>query len=302
MKNILLLAIFVMAILPAFAQEQQVLVPQLSPLEKVEADIGISKIRLTYSRPSMRGRKIFGGLVPYDQLWRTGANVNTQISLQDPVKMAEQSVPAGTYSLFSIPGQSTWTFYLYSELGEYGAPESLDEDKIIAQFGVKSQSMTRTIESLAIGFDQHRPNGVHLVVAWENTYVEIPIEVNTETLAKQRLAQSTQTLADDYASTAWIYYRDLKDIEQALTMIEKSIKLRQDGKDFETWLASLDPNHYNLPWRHLAKSEMLAELGQYEQALAAAKLSLTIAEFVKDESYVKSNQENIKKWEAELKP
>ncbi|MFK7920869.1 MAG: DUF2911 domain-containing protein, partial [Bacteroidia bacterium] len=142
MKNTLLFAISMMVILPIFAQENQVLPPQLSPFEKVEAEIGISEVVLEYSRPSMRGRKIFGGLVPYDQLWRTGANVNPQITLKDPVSMAGESVPAGTYSILSIPNPQNWTIYIYNELGQYGAPEKLETDKVIAQFSVPAKEMT----------------------------------------------------------------------------------------------------------------------------------------------------------------
>lgn len=291
-----------MALTPAFAQEQQVLVPQLSPFEKVETQIGITEVTLEYSRPSMRERKIFGGLVPYDRLWRTGANVNTQITLQDPVSMAGVSVPAGTYSLLSVPSVKNWTIYIYNELGEYGAPKSLEADKIIAQFSVPAKEMTRTIQSLAIGFDQHSHNAALLTVAWENTYVEIPIEIDTEAIIKQRIAKSTQTLASDYASAAWISYRDGKDVEKALATIGHSILLRQDGKDFETWLASVDLTSNNLPWRHLAKSEMHAELGQFAAAIVEAKRSLAIAQAVKSESYIESNLKNLKKWEAEQKP
>ncbi len=297
-----MLAILFMAIASSSAQEQQISVPQLSPLEKVEAQIGITKISISYSRPSMRGRTIFGGLVPYGELWRTGANVNTQLSFQDPVVMGGLSIPAGTYSLFSIPEEESWTIILYDELGRYGVPDSLEESRVVARFKVASQSMSRTFESFDISFDNHSPSGADLALAWENTYVKIPISVDTEAITKQRLAKSTQTLADDYASTAWIYYRDLKDLAQALEMIDKSIILRQDGKSFEAWLAFVDPETYNLPWRHLAKSEMLAELGRLEEAIASAKQSLAIAEYAKSESYIKSNQENIQKWEAALEP
>lgn len=289
-----------LASIPALAQE--VAVPQLSPEEKVEAEIGITKVQLTYSRPSMRGRKIMGGLVPYGKLWRTGANVNTQITLGEAVDMAGVNVPAGTYSIFSIPKQETWTIIIYNELGQYGEPDSLDPNKTIAQFSVPAKEMTRTIESLDIGFDQHSPEGALLTIAWENTFVEIPIKLDTDKIIKERLAKGTQVLADDYASAAWIYYRDMKDVETALAMIDQSISMRQGDQDFETWLASLDLDTYNLPWRHLAKSEMHADLGQFEKAIATAKRSLAIAQAAKSESYIQSNTENIQKWEAKLKP
>ncbi|MFK7925162.1 MAG: DUF2911 domain-containing protein, partial [Bacteroidia bacterium] len=206
------------------------------------------------------------------------------------------------YSILSIPNPQNWTIYIYNELGQYGAPEKLETDKVIAQFSVPAKEMTPTIQSLHIGFDQHAPNAALLTIAWENTYVEIPIEIDTETIGKQRLAKSTQALASDYASMAWIYYRDVKDVEKALAMIDKSILIQQDGKDFEAWLASVDLTTNNLPWRYTAKSDMHADLGQFEEAIAAAKHSLAIARAVKSESYIASNLEKLKKWEAKLKP
>ncbi len=128
--------------------------PRLSPSEKIETTIGMVEVELIYSRPSMRNRKIFGALVPFNEIWRTGANLNTKITFSEDVRVGNQSLAAGSYSIFSIPSQTSWEIYFHKELNDYGAPKSLISENILATLIVKPMMLSDQVETFGFSFNE----------------------------------------------------------------------------------------------------------------------------------------------------
>ena len=150
-KTIKLLTIALLFGFMAIQAEAQISTPRPSPMTKVEQEFGLGKITLDYSRPSVKGRTIFGELVPYDAIWRTGANLATKITFSDDVKVEGKAVPAGTYALYSIPGKSSWTVMLYKDLRLGGNTAGYDEANELVRFTVEPQELPFSVEKPDIG-------------------------------------------------------------------------------------------------------------------------------------------------------
>lgn len=279
-------------------QERVITTPQPSPLQKVETKIGVVDVQLAYSRPSMRGRTIFGGLVPYGKIWRTGANKNTKITFSDKVRIQNKEIEAGTYTLFTKPNADKWEIYIHTYLDKYGAPDSLDTENIVAQFSIPITSLNRKIETLSIGFENFTKVSADLVISWEKVSIPIKIDIPTDELMDANLEKARILLASDYATAAWNYFEIIGDNEKALKAIDYSLKLREGDQTFSEWLVTIDLDDWRLPWAYQVKSEIHAALGDKKSAVAAAKKALAIAEKLNDAaSYVRRSKANIKKWE-----
>src|SRR6478735_11931258 len=146
--------------------------PQASPLAGVSQRVGLTDIQVTYHRPSAKGRVVFGSLVPYDHVWRTGANEATKVSFSTPVKLNGADVPAGTYELFTIPGKDEWTVILHKNMSQWGA-YSYDAKNDVARIKAKPVALTTGLETLAISFADLRDESATLNIAWEK--VRVPV-------------------------------------------------------------------------------------------------------------------------------
>ena len=180
--------------------QERLLPPKPSPFQKTETKIGIVEMSLEYSRPSMRGRKIFGGLVEYGKIWRTGANLNTKVSFKEKVQIGDYKLEAGAYTLFTKPNPDSWEVYFYSLLEEYGAPETLDSKNVVAQITVPVVKLKRDIETLSISFDNLTSNSVTLGIAWERSYIPVPIKIPTDEIMQDKFLMANIALAGDYES------------------------------------------------------------------------------------------------------
>ena len=145
-----------------------------SPVGIAQTELGDTYLKVTYGRPFMKGREIFGSLVPFSEVWRTGANEATEITATKPVKFGDETLPAGTYSLFTIPEEDTWTIIVNQDLGQWGAYEystGLDLFRIEAE----STQMDSTVNQFTMEFDKPKNGNTALNLMWENTHVKIPI-------------------------------------------------------------------------------------------------------------------------------
>ena len=158
-----LLTLFILSSATGFGQIET---PRPSPLGKIEQTIGIMKVTIEYSRPGVKGRKIFGGLVPYGQVWRTGANAATQFRTDKALRFGEVTLPAGFYSLFSIPGPSEWTLIINSETGQTGTAHKPEKD--LFRIPMKVSSLPQPVERFTIGFEAGEGGGV-LTLDWDST-------------------------------------------------------------------------------------------------------------------------------------
>lgn len=249
--------------------------PAASPDASLTQNFGESDITVTYGRPSARGRKIFGQLVPFDSLWRTGANDCTVLNLRETVIIGGKKIPTGKYSLFSIPGSEEWTIILNRDATLHGA-FGYDPMVDIHRFKVKPEKTERYYETFVIEFGDFNPKGeTTLNLLWENTLIKIPLQTigdfNVMAEIQKRLMDKPEKNADLLFQAASYYYATKRDIQQAKSWAEAAEKL--EGKN------------YSIP--NLIQ-KIYADLKDYPAAVSAAKRALAIAEKEKMESAVKT--------------
>jgi hypothetical protein len=213
MKKIILLLFVALA---SFSLQAQINTPAPSPASKIMQTVGLTEVTVDYSRPSMRGRTVFGNLVPFDKLWRTGANGYTLVSFSTDVKIGGQDVKAGTYSVFTKPGASSWEVYFYTDTKGGGTPSDWDDSKVVAKTTSKVWPIEMPVETFTITIDDLKSNSANLGIIWENTYVAVAIEVPTDAAVEKDIAKALGgPSAGDYYQAA-VYYSSEGKISQKL--------------------------------------------------------------------------------------
>lgn len=279
MKKSILSLLFLGAVAMGNAQ---VKTPQASPAATVMQTIGLSEVTVEYSRPSANSRKVFGNLVPMNQVWRTGANGSTDITFKNDATFNGIAVPAGKYALYTIPSLNEWEVILYKDTEQWGAPKELKADQIAARTKVKAEKSSTMFETFNIGFDDLKTDKANLVMNWENTMVKVPIFMDSR---KEVLESIKTTLkkkdakAGDYHQAANYYLQEGIDLRKALEYTKKANALQPD-------------TYYMLK----LKAEIEAANGMKKVAIATANQSLALAKKEGNEDYVKINTDNIEKW------
>ena len=280
----LITAFFILCLCSLSIEAQQIKTPAASPRINITQTVGLSEISLNYSRPSVKGRTIFAadGLVPFGQMWRTGANASTKIEFNEDVKIDGKSVPAGEYALYTIPNASEWTIVIHKNtsywgIGDYKASEDL------MRFNVKPAKSDCFVETLDIGINSIESDVAHLVIRWENTQVEFPInvEVDSRVMASIRTAMEGTSRGDYYTASRY-YYDNNKDLSQALSWIKKANQL--DAKY----------------WQLRLQSEIEAKLGDYSTAVKTAMTAKEAANTAGNQEYVRINEKNIGMWKEKM--
>lgn len=280
MKKIILV---VCAFIGSYALEAQVTAPQPSPTSKLEQKVGLTDVTVAYSRPSMRGRTIFGDLVPYGELWRTGANQNTIITFSDDVKIGGKEVKKGSYALYSKPNKDSWEVYFYNDINNWGNPEKWDASKVVATVTAKTYELPFKVETFTIDVDNLSNNGASFGIVWESTYVEVPFEVPTVDKAMASIEKvMAGPQAGDYYAAAVYYLQEGKDLDQAQEWVDKAISMQKEAPF----------------WMLRQKSLIQAKNGDTKGAIATAKQSLAAAEKAGNKDYVKLNQDSLAEWGA----
>jgi len=259
----------------------QIKTPQPSPSSKIEQVVGLTDVTLEYSRPAMRGRTIFGDLVPYGEVWRTGANANTKITFSDNVTIDGQELKKGTYAIYTIPNEKTWDVLFYSDATNWGNPQKWDDTKVAAKTTVEVSPMDVKIESFTISFDDLTSGSGVIGILWENVYVGVKFEVPTDkTTLKSIETVMAGPSKNDYFQAATYYHTEGKDLKQALAWIKKAT----EGTDPAFW--------------YLRRMSLIqADMGDKVGAIATAKLSMAGAEKANNADYVKMNKESIAEWQ-----
>ncbi len=280
MKNIILLF---SALMLTFYCNAQIETPQPSPFQKIDQKVGLTDVTLEYSRPSMKGRKIYGGLVPYDKVWRTGANANTKITFSEEVVIGGTTLKPGTYAVYTKPGPANWDVYFYSNSENWGTPENWDETKIAASTTVQAIPFPMDVETFTMSFDDLKNDSAMLGMLWEKTYVGVPIKFNTDKKVSGMIDRAMAgPSANDYYSAAVYYLESGKDIQQAKTWIDKAVNM------------SKEPAF----WQLRQKSLIYAKAGDKKGAVEAAKKSLELAKTAGNDDYVALNEKSLKEWGA----
>ena len=261
------------------AAEEKFEFPDASQHATITQRVGLTDVSIDYSRPNMRGRAIFGGLVPYGKVWRTGANSPTKIKFSDAVKIGGQDVPGGEYAFYTIPNKDEWSIILSKNLklwGAYGYKPDADELRVTA----KPSALVDPVESFTIAFDNLKDDGATIVLKWDKT--RVPVELTTNTVEK--VNQEIATALKDpkslepifYYQAASFYYDHNKDLAQAAKWVDQAIEKQQ-------------PARYFLYYK---KAQIEAKLGHKAEAKAAAEKSIELLKAGEnpDESAIRNSQ------------
>lgn len=278
MKKILIaLAIIIVN----FSIEAQVKTPQSSPKAKLMQTVGLTDVEINYSRPSARGRAVFGNLVPFGKVWRTGANENTTISFSDDIMIDGKTLKKGKYSLYTIPKIESWEVIFYKTTDNWGNPEEWKEDNVALRATVKPETLNRRTETFTIGISGLDDNFAFLEISWENSYAALKFEVPTQKTAIANIEKALAgPTAGDYFSAAQFLHQSNGDTAKALVYVNKALDMSKD-KPF---------------WYNRLKSLIQAKLGDKKGAIETAKVSLAAAEIAKNQDYAKMNKDSIEEW------
>ncbi|RYD98662.1 MAG: DUF2911 domain-containing protein [Sphingobacteriales bacterium] len=251
--------------------DAQLRTPAPSPTQMIRQDFGISSAELNYSRPAMRGRKIFGDLVPFGQVWRTGANSATRIKFADDVTIGGQALKAGEYAIFTIPGEKEWEIIINKGTANWGTDYKQDLD--LFRIKVPSTTTAMPVESFTMQFANLKANGMDLQMMWDRTAVNIPITVDSD---KKIMGQIDQLMNKDnrpYFNAAMYYMDNNKDMNQALAWFDKAVEQ--------------NPNAF---YMHYQRAVALSKLGRKQEAMAASQKSMQQAKEQNNADYVRLNE------------
>jgi tetratricopeptide (TPR) repeat protein len=275
MKRISFSILFTVSLLLGFAQ---VKMPAPSPTQFIKQDFGLSSIELTYSRPALKGRNVFGTVVLFDSLWRTGANAATKIKFNDPVEILGHKVDSGSYAIYTIPHKNgEWTFVLnkgYNNSGVSGYNESED----VLRETIKSNKTVSKIESFTMQFSNVKPESCDLTLMWDNLALNVPIKVNIKDKIRAQLEAALASDKKPYWQASQFYNEYDNNKTKALEMIDAAIK--QTPK----------PQFYMVYY----KAKIQSEMGNKKGAMATAKESLELSKEAKSSDYVLLNEKLMK--------
>ncbi|NUY79764.1 DUF2911 domain-containing protein [Flavobacterium sp. MAH-1] len=274
--------IIALAILIAnYTIEAQVKAPAASPKASFSQVVGLTDVEVEYSRPSLKGRTVYGDLVPFGKVWRTGANNCTTISFSEDVTIDGKTLKKGKYALYTVPRVDNWDVIFYDETSNWGTPENWDESKVALKTSAKPFQLNRTVESFTIDINNLDNNYGVLEIMWEKTLIPVKFEVPT---AKTAMASIDKTLngpsSTDYYSAGTYLYQSNGDMNKALSYVNKALELSKE-KPF---------------WMLRQKSLIQAKLGDKKGAIETAKVSLASAQAAKNQDYIKLNNDSIAEW------
>ncbi|MEO6252072.1 MAG: DUF2911 domain-containing protein [Ferruginibacter sp.] len=271
MKKILLSAMAIAAF--TLLSTAQVKMPAPSPTQTVKQDFAIGSIELTYSRPTAKGRKIFGDLVPYNKLWRTGANAATKIVFTEPVEFGGKRVDTGTYVLYTIPGRDSWEIILNKGLKNWGI-DGYKETEDVVRITTSSYKVKNKVESFTMEFSDVKAETCVLEIKWEKTGVAIPVVANFKDKVRAQIEASMKTDKKPYWAAAQFYNEYDKNLPLALENTTKAIEGNKEAF-----------------WMWIYKAKIQKDMGDKAGAMESSKKSMELAAAAKNDDYVKMNQD-----------
>lgn len=221
-------ALLFIFLLTSYFYAQKLKTPTLSPFTKITQEVGLTEISLEYSRPSAKGRTIFGELVPYDKIWRTGANASTKITFLESAHIGGKPIQAGTYAIYTIPGKEVWTIIIHSKTNLRSlAGDSYNPANDVFRFEVESQKINYNVETFTIQFSELRTDSFNLQLAWENTLVNLPVKLEVDQKIEQQMAELMKDSENiphrTYFEAAQFYLNNEKSLKEALTFINSAL-------------------------------------------------------------------------------
>jgi hypothetical protein len=251
----------------------QVKMPQPSPTQTIKQEFGLGSIEVKYSRPAAKGRKVFGDLVPMNQLWRTGANGATIVRFTDAVEINGKKVDTGSYALYTIPGNESWEIILNKGTSNWGVDGYKATDDVL-RFKVTPTNVKNKLESFTIQIADIKPESCELQIMWEKTAVAIPIKATIKSKIQAQLDEALKGDKKPYWQAAQFYNEYDNNPAKALTYANEAVKE--------------NPKAY---WIWLYKAKLEKTLGDNKAAMASSTTSMQLATEAKNADYVKMNKD-----------
>lgn len=269
LKKLITVAAFAICI---SAGAQQIKTPAPSPTQTIKQDFGVSSLELTYSRPNMRGRKIFGDLVPFGKVWRTGANAATRIKFADDVVIGGTQIKAGDYVLYTIPNPNEWEVIINKGINNWGI-DGYKQEEDVARIKVKPTKLNDAVETFTMQFENVKAGSTDLNIMWEKTAVTVPINTDIDSKVMAQINNAMNKDNRPYAQAAAYYLETGKDLNQAVIWYDKAIEQ--------------NPKAY---WIYHQKANALAKLGRKDEAKTTAQKSMELAKAQNNQDYVTLNE------------
>lgn len=264
--------VLLFVLISAGASAQGIKTPSPSPTQTLKQDFALSSIEINYSRPAAKGRKIFGDLVPFGKIWRTGANAATKVTFGEDVKVGGMPVKAGSYAIYSVPTANEWEIIINKGANNSGLTGYKPEDDV-ARFKVKSMQLPMMIESFTIILGNLTASSADIQILWENTAVQIPVEADIDTKIMAQINSAMTVDSRPYFQAATYYFETGKDINKALEWANKAVEAQPTA----FWVMHL-------------KAKVQAKAGDKAGAKATAMKSIELAKEAKNDDYVVLNQ------------
>ena len=268
MKRIIFIAFATTIFLSAGAQLKT---PAPSPTQTIKQDFGLSSIELSYSRPGVKGRTVFGDLVPFGKVWRTGANQATTLTFGEEVMIGGKKIAPGKYGLLTIPSKNNWIIIVTKQT-DVTSPAAYKQDMDVVRVESKANKLDDNVETFTMQFANVKSNSADLQIMWDRTSVSLPISADVETKVMAQIDQLMNKDNRPYFNAAMYYMDNGKDLNQALAWFDKAVEIQ--------------PNAF---WIHHQRANALAKLGKKEDARKAATKSRELAVTAKNDDYVSLN-------------
>lgn len=276
-KTLSALAAFSMFALSAItADAQQLKVPAPSPSQTIDQAFALSNIKIEYSRPSMKGRTVYGDLVPFGKTWRTGANQATKITFGEDVKVEGQALAAGTYALYTIPNKDSWELMFYKDLTLGGDVSNYKQENEVARIKVKPSALAQNVETFTINVADITASSANVQLDWEKTRVSFNVVADIDAKIMKNIESSIEKDNRPYFQAASYYYENNKDMNKALEWVNKAAE--QNPTAF--WILHL-------------KAKIQVKQKDYKGAVESAEKSMALAKEAKNDDYVKMNEKLI---------
>lgn len=257
-----------------FTVNAQIKIPPMSPSATISQNLGLANVSINYSRPAMKGRAIFGNLVPFDKVWRTGANKITSITFDAPIKINGAELKAGSYGIYTVPGKESWKIIINRDADQWGAYE-YDKLQDVISFEVQPLELDYLQEYLTIEFTEFTPTKAYVMISWEKTGVKFPIEHDVKSQIMSEISEKTSAgnaTTETLFTSADYYFQNDYDLPQALAWANKVIEKEQEY------------------WTYQLVARIAAKMNNCAVALPNAEKSMKLAKEAGDDAYVKLNE------------
>jgi tetratricopeptide (TPR) repeat protein len=253
-------------------EAQQLTTPQPSPTANIKQNFALSSIEISYSRPGVKGRKVFGDLVPFGKVWRTGANNATTITFGEEVTIGGKKVAAGKYGLLTIPNASEWTIII-SKQTEVTSPADYKQDQDVVRVSATAATMPFPIETFMIVIGDIKSNSCSIGMGWETTWVSFEVTADVESKVMAQIKNTMEGDNKPYFNAALYYIDNGKDLNKAVEWLDKAYAATPDGF-----------------WILYQKARAQKMLGKKADALATSNKSIELAKKAKNDDYVSLNE------------